>query len=70
MSDSDKPARTRYGEWLRQKGWPFAKRDRAREGSDSVLPHLEEFVEQSKLLSQRQDCKDQKDKPERDKPRH
>ena len=70
MSDSDKPARTKYSEWLRQKGWPFAKRDRAREGCDSVLPHLEEFVEQSKLLSQRQEDKGQKPNPERDKPRH
>ena len=69
MSESDKPSR-KYSEWLRQKAWPFPKRDRAREGADSVLPHLEEFVEQSKLLSQRQDEKDQKAKPDRDKPRH
>lgn len=61
---SDKPLRD-YREWLRQKVWPFAKRQREGAAPDSVLPHLEEFAEQS---SQRQKVKDKK--PDSDKPHH
>jgi hypothetical protein len=63
---SDKPLRD-YREWLRQKVWPFAKRQR--EGApDSVLPHLEEFSEQSSQFGQRQKAKVKK--PDSDKPHH
>lgn len=64
---SDKPLRD-YREWLREKAWPFAKRQR--EGADSVLPHLEEFLEQSKQLGTRQKDKDRGKKPDSDKPHH
>lgn len=60
---SDKPLRD-YREWLRQRVWPFAKRQR-QEGADSVLPHLEEFLEQSKQDGTRQD---KAKKPGTDKP--
>ena len=70
MSDSDKPSRT-YREWLRQKAWPFQKREREREGADSVMPHLEEFLdERSKLLGKRTEDKDKEKKSDPDKPRH
>jgi hypothetical protein len=70
MSDSDKPARN-YREWLRQKAWPFTKRERAREGADSIMPHLEEFLEQARLLGKRsEDGKVKEKKTDPDKPRH
>jgi hypothetical protein len=57
---SDKPLRD-YREWLRQKVWPFAKRQR--EGApDSILPHLEEFAEQRPKVKNK--------KPDSDKPHH
>lgn len=62
---SDKPLRD-YREWLRQKAWPFAKRQR--EGADSVLPHLEEFTEQSTQSGRREKVKNKK--PDSDKPHH
>lgn len=65
---SDKPGRN-YREWLRKNAWPFVKRDR--EGADSIMPHLQEFLDQSKLLGKRQDDEtDRERKSERDKPRH
>ncbi len=69
MSQSDKPSRT-YREWLRQKGWPFQKRER--ETGDSVLPHLEEFQEESRLLGKRGNDKDRERKVDvdKDKPPH
>ena len=76
MSDSDKPARN-YREWLRRKAWPFRKSEREREGADSVMPHLQEFLdEQSKLLGKRPEDRDretrdkEKEKPDTGKPRH
>ena len=67
---SDKPARD-YKEWLRNKAWPFSKRARDREGSDSVMPHLQEFLEQARLLGRRPDDEAAKEKKsERDNPRH
>ncbi len=75
MSDSNKPTRN-YREWLRQKAWPFQKREREREGADSVMPHLEEFLdEQSKLLGRRSEDSDRETKEKvkdnkADKPRH
>ena len=44
---NDKPGRD-YKEWLRNNAWPFFKR--GREGADSIMPHLQEFLEQSRLL--------------------
>lgn len=60
---SDKPAS--YREWFRQKVWPHPKR--VSEGADSVLPHLEEFLEQPDLQQKRQSEKGKK--PDSDKPR-
>lgn len=68
MSESDKPSK--YREWLRQKGWPFPKRERDREGADSVMPHLQEFLEQSRLFGKRRQDKDKETKTAPDKPRH
>lgn len=48
---SDRPSRP-GSEWLRQKVWPFPKR--ASEGADSVLPHVEEFLDQPMELGKRQ----------------
>jgi len=65
---SDKPARD-YKEWLRNKAWPFSKRPR--EGGDSIMPHLQEFLDQARLLGKRPDDEPEKEKKsERDKPRH
>jgi hypothetical protein len=67
---SDKPARD-YKEWLRNKAWPFSKRARDREGSDSIMPHLQEFLDQARLLGRRPDDEAEKErKSERDNPRH
>jgi hypothetical protein len=67
---SDKPARD-YKEWLRNKAWPFSKRAREREGADSIMPHLQEFLDQAKLLGKRPDDEAEKEqKSERDDPRH
>jgi hypothetical protein len=65
---NDKPGRD-YKEWLRNNAWPFFKR--GREGADSIMPHLQEFLEQSRLLPKRGDDESQKEKKsERDNPRH
>jgi hypothetical protein len=65
---SDKPARD-YKEWLRNKAWPFGKR--AREGADSIMPHLQEFLDQARLLGKRPDDEAEKEKKtDRDNPRH
>ena len=65
---SDKPGRN-YREWLRNNAWPFVKRDR--EGGDSIMPHLQEFLDQSKLLGKSPDQDTGREKKsERDKPRH
>ena len=65
---TDKPTRT-YKEWLRKNAWPFVKRER--EGADSIMPHLQEFQDESKLLGKRHDEETDKEKKgERDKPRH
>jgi hypothetical protein len=71
MSDSDKPSGT-YSEWLRRKVWSFTKRERDREGADSVMPHLEEFQEQSKLLGKRVEDKDRERRlpSDKEKPPH
>ena len=67
---SDKPARD-YKEWLRNKAWPFGKRARDREGGDSIMPHLQEFLDQARLLGKRPDDEAEKEKKsERDNPRH
>ncbi len=69
MSESDKPSRT-YREWLRQKAWPFHKQQR--ETGDSILPHVEEFQDQSRLLGKRVEDKDREPKVDvdKDKPPH
>jgi hypothetical protein len=65
---SDKPGH-HYKEWLRKNAWPFLKRER--EGADSVMPHLQEYLEQSRLLRKRdEEPADRERKSERDKPRH
>lgn len=71
MSESDKPSRN-YREWLRQKRWPFQKRERDREGADSIMPHLEEFLEQAKLLGKRTEDPDREKRhdSDKDKPPH
>jgi hypothetical protein len=61
---SDKPSR-HNSEWLRQKLWPFPRR--TSEGADSVLPHEEEFLEQSGHLGKRQESDE---KPGRDRSKH
>jgi hypothetical protein len=67
---NDKPGRN-YREWLRQKAWPFPKRAREREGGDSIMPHLQEFLDQAKLWGKQEDEeKDKESKVERDKPWH
>ena len=67
---SDKPGRN-YKEWLRQKAWPFPKRGREREEGDSIMPHLQEFLDQSRLWGRQEDEeKDKESKVERDKPWH
>ena len=44
---------------------------REREGADSIMPHLQEFQDESKLLGKRHDEETDKEKKgERDKPRH
>ena len=69
MSTSDKPGRN-YKEWLRNNAWPFMKQ-REREGADSIMPHLQEFMDESKLLGKRRDEEtDKEKKSDRDKPRH
>jgi hypothetical protein len=69
MNDSDKPSRS-YREWLRQNAWPFHKH--RREGADNVMPHLQEFLEQSKLLRKSTEDKEKEKgkKTDVDKPRH
>ena len=65
---SDKPGKD-YKEWLRKNAWPFYKR--GREGADSVMPHLQEFMEQSRLLRKRGDEEPEREKKsERENPRH
>jgi hypothetical protein len=65
---NDKPGR-HYKEWPRNNAWPFFKRER--EGADSIMPHLQEFLDQSRLLRKRGDDESQKEKKsERDNPRH
>jgi hypothetical protein len=65
---SDKPGRN-YKEWLRKNAWPFFKRER--EGADSIMPHLQEFMDQSKALRKRGDeTGDKEKKSERENPRH
>jgi len=70
---SDKPARD-YKEWLRNKAWPFSKRarEREREGGDSIMPHLQEFLDQARLLGKRPDDvePEKEKKSDRDNPRH
>jgi hypothetical protein len=61
---SEKPNHQR--DWLRQKLWPFPRR--ASEGEDSVLPHLQEFLDSSiveggKPPAPREEKKDRGDKP-------
>lgn len=63
---NDKPGRN-YKEWLRNNAWPFMKRER--ETGDSIMPHLQEFQDQSKLLGKRQEDGREK-KTEKDSPRH
>jgi hypothetical protein len=65
---SDKPGKN-YKEWLRKNAWPFFKRER--EGADSIMPHLQEFLDQSKSLRKRGDDEtDREKKSERENPRH
>ena len=67
---NDKPGRN-YREWLRQKAWPFPKRGREREEGDSIMPHLQEFLDQARLWGKPEDEeKDKESKVESDKPRH
>jgi hypothetical protein len=72
---SDKPGRD-YKEWMRKKGWPFTKKrdpEREREGAESILPHVQEFQDQAKLLGKHEDEEKDIDKvktEESDKPRH
>lgn len=69
MSESEKPSRD-YREWLRKKAWPFRKPER--EAGDSILPHVEEFQEQSRLLGKRDEDRDREHKVDvdREKPPH
>jgi hypothetical protein len=55
----------RHKEWWRQKVWPFPKR--VSEGADSILPHVEEFLDQSKRLKDKEQEATQ-EKPGREKP--
>jgi hypothetical protein len=73
---SDKPGRD-YKEWLRKKGWPFKKREpdreREREGAESIMPHVQEYLDQAKLLGRHEDEEKDIDKDKSadpDKPRH
>jgi hypothetical protein len=56
-----------HREWLRQKLWPFPRR--VSEGEDSVLPHVEEFMDSSivpgKPPAPREEKRDRDDKPSR-----
>ena len=61
---SDKPS-DHYREWLRRKVWPFPKR--VSEGADSVLPHVQEFLDSSKLAGKKEKTEE---KPDVEKPGH